>query len=58
MHSYKWIMDSGATKYMTSHRTVFDTYEVFTPHNVYLDDKNIVKAIKPSFVVIEVTVKL
>ena len=25
----EWIMDSGTTKHMTSHRLAFDTYEVF-----------------------------
>lgn len=24
---YKWIMNSGATKHMTSHRVAFDIYE-------------------------------
>ena len=52
-------MDHGfAPKHMTSHRTVFDTYKVIIPHNICLDNKSIMKAIKPSSVVIEVMVNL
>lgn len=45
----KWIMDSEATKYMTSHRVAFDIYEVIIPRNVRLGDD-----IVAEFIVIEV----
>ena len=41
----KWIIDSEATKHMTSHRATFDAYEVFSPRNVCLDDDSMTKAI-------------
>ena len=31
----KWIMDSEAIKYMTSHRTAFDMYKVIALRNVF-----------------------
>ena len=50
-------MDSGATKHTASHRTGFDIYQLITLHNVYLDDKSIMKAFKSSSIIIEVMVK-
>lgn len=40
----KWILDSKASKHMTSHRTTFDI-KVIAPSNVCLDDNKVVKAI-------------
>lgn len=39
---YKWIMNSGAFKHMTLHRTIFHMYEVITPCNIHLGDNNVV----------------
>ena len=36
----KWIMDSGATKHMSSHKMAFDIYEVISPRNVCFGDDN------------------
>ena len=41
----KCIVDSGATKYMTSHRAAFDTYEVISQRKVRLDDNSVAEAI-------------
>ena len=41
----KWIMDSGATKHMTLHRTTFNTYEVISPRDVRLSDGSMAAAI-------------
>ena len=38
----KWIMNSGTSKYMISHKDAFDTYEIITPCNVHLDDNRVV----------------
>jgi len=50
----KWIMDSGATKHMTSHRAAFDTYEVIAPRNVHLGDDSVVEAVGMGSIVVEV----
>ena len=50
----KWIMDSGATKHMTSHRTAFDTYEVICPRDVRLSDGSVAKAIGMGSIVVGV----
>ena len=49
----KWLMDSGASKHLTSHRAVFNTYEVITTQNVHLDDNNVVQAIGMGFTVVK-----
>ncbi len=53
----KWIMDSGATKHMTSHRAAFDTYEVIAPRNVHLGDDSVVEAIGMGSIVVEVVTR-
>ena len=53
----KWIVDSGASKHISSHKAVFDMYEVITPHNVHLDDNNIVQAIEMESIVVEALLK-
>ena len=50
----KWIMDSGATKHMTSHKTAFDTYEVISPRNVRLSDGSVAEAIGMGSIVVGV----
>lgn len=57
MHLREWILDSGATKHMTSNGVAFDTYEVIAPSNVYLNNDNIVQAIGMGSIVNEVLVK-
>src|SRR5579875_408018 len=53
----KWIMDSGATKHMTSHRAAFQTYEVISPPlHVHLGDDSIVHAVGIGTIVEEVVV--
>jgi hypothetical protein len=41
----EWIMDSEATKQITSQRLAFETYEVFTSRSVHLGDDSILDAI-------------
>jgi hypothetical protein len=53
----EWIMDSGATKHMTSHRLAFDTYEVLTSRSVHLGDDSILEAIGIGSIVMEVMVR-
>ena len=53
----KWIMDSGATKHMTSHRTAFDTYEVISPRNVRLSDGSAAEAIGMGSIVVGVEMR-
>lgn len=38
-------------------RAAFDTYEVVAPHNVYLDDDNIVEAIGMDIIIFEAIIK-
>ncbi|OAE20919.1 hypothetical protein AXG93_3256s1660 [Marchantia polymorpha subsp. ruderalis] len=54
---WEWIMDSGATKHMTSHRLAFHTYEVLTSQNVHLGDDSILEAIGIGSIVVEVMVQ-
>ena len=49
---YKCIMDSDATKHMTLHRIVFDTYEVIFPRNVRLGDGRVAQAIGMGSIVV------
>lgn len=51
---YKWIVDLGIAKHMTSYMTTFNTHEVIAPFNIYLDDDNAVKMIKMDSIVVEV----
>lgn len=51
-----WILDSGATKYVTSHKASFDTYEVIAPCDVHLSDC-VVKTIRIGSIVVEVLVR-
>ncbi len=53
----KWIMDFGATKHMTPHRTAFDMYEVIPTHNMHMGDDIIVEAIGMGSILVEVMVK-
>ena len=53
----EWIMDSGATKHMTSHRLAFDIYEVLTSRSVHLGDYSILEAIGIGSIVVEVMVR-
>lgn len=55
-YSYKWIMNSEATKYMTFHKMTFDTYEVLSSFNVHLDDDSIVEAMITKSIIVEVLV--
>ena len=48
-------MNYGASKYMTSHRAAFDTYEIITPRNVHLGDNGIIQAIGKEFIIAEAT---
>ena len=60
MHSKnvcKWIMNSEATKHMTLHRVTFNTYEVISPHNVYLGNDNMAEAIGIGSIVAKVETK-
>ena len=50
----KWIMDLGATKHMTSYRAAFNTYEVISLRNVYLDNDNVAKAMGMGFIIVGV----
>lgn len=53
----KWIMDEGASKRMSSHRTAFDTYEVITSRCVHLDDNSFVQPIGMGSIIIETILK-
>jgi hypothetical protein len=53
----EWIMDSGATKHMTSHRLAFDTYEVLNSRSVHLGNDSILEAIDIRSNVMEVMVR-
>ena len=50
----KWIMDSEATKHMTLHMMIFDTYEVISPCNMCLGDDSMAEAIGMGFIVVGV----
>ena len=52
-----WIMDSGAFKYMTLYKVVFDRYEVIAPPNMHLGDKNIIKIIGMGSIIVEIIIK-
>lgn len=43
---YKWILNLGASKHMTLHRTAFQMYEVIILRNIHLGDNNIVQTIE------------
>ena len=49
----KLIMDSYGFKHIMSHKAAFDTYEVITPRNVHLGDKNVVCVIRMDSIVVE-----
>jgi hypothetical protein len=53
----EWIMDSGATKHMTSHRLASDTYEVLTSRSVHLGNDSILEAIGIGSIVVEVMIR-
>ena len=53
----EWIIDSRATKYMTSHRLAFDTYEVLTSRSIHLGDDSILEAIGIGSIVAKVIVR-
>ena len=56
----KWIMNTEASNHMNFHKATFDTYdtyEVISSCNVYLDDDSIMRAYKIGFITIEVIVK-
>ena len=53
----KWTIDSGALKYMISHRAAFNTYEVIYLHNVHLGDSSVAEVIGMGSVVIGVETK-
>ena len=46
-------MDSGPTKHMTSHRTIFDTYKAIILYNVYLGDDSVIETIKMKSIIME-----
>lgn len=47
----KWMMNLGAKKNMTLHKTTFNSYEVITPHNVHLHGDNAVETIQIHFII-------
>ena len=47
-------MDWRATKHMTSHRVIFDIYEVIYEHSMHLGDDSMVEAIEMESVVVGV----
>lgn len=54
---YKWIMDSGATKHMTSYKDAFDIYEVIVPRYVHFNNDSVVKAIEMRSILVEAIVR-
>lgn len=50
-------MDLEATKYITSHKAAFSTYEVIATHNVHLDDESVVKAIGIASIVVKAIIR-
>ena len=54
---YRWIIDSEASKHMTSYKAAIDTYEVIISRNVHLDDDSVVQAIKIKCIVVEAIFK-
>ena len=50
-------MDLEATKHMTLHRMVFNTYEVICPHNVSLGDDSMAKDTRMGSIVVGVEMK-
>ena len=51
MSVFKWIMDSGATKHITLHRTTFNVYEVICLRNVHLGNDRVAKTIGMWFII-------
>lgn len=51
---HKWIMDSGVSNHMISHRTTFHTYEIITLRSVPLSDNRIVQTFEMGSIVREV----
>ena len=54
---YKWIMNLGASKHITLHKTAFNIYEIIILYNMYLDDNNIVEAIEMGSIIVEAIVE-
>lgn len=53
----KWIMNSRATKHMTSYKAAFDMYEVNATHYVYLGDDIVVKAIGMRSIIVKAIIR-
>lgn len=49
----KWIKNLVATEYMILYRATFDTYEIITTPNVYLDGESHIKAIEIGSIVMK-----
>jgi hypothetical protein len=51
---YKWIIDLGIAKHMTSHMITFNTHEVIASLNTYLDDDSVMKMMRMDFILVKV----
>ena len=54
---FTWIVDSGATQHMTSHRDAFHTYQPISGKKIYLGDNGMVEALGMGDILVEVQVK-
>ena len=54
---FTWIVDSGATQHMTSHRDAFHTYQPIVGKKIYLGDNGMVEALGVGQILVEVQVK-
>ena len=54
---FTWIVDSGATQHMTSHRDAFHTYKPISGKKIYLGDNGMVEALGMGEILVEVQVE-
>ena len=53
----QWIMNSGATKHMTSYKVTFDTYKVISSCNVHLSGERVVEVIRMESTIMRIETK-
>ena len=54
---YKYIINLGVMKYMTSYRVTYETYMIIDLCNIYLDNDSVVKTIRMGSNIVKVVVR-